>query len=171
MKLIKVVLSILANICYVLIGVYFLISLPTFIGYTPLVVLSGSMSPTLEVGTIIYYEKVDSSEIKKMDIITFASGSDSNVTHRVVDFVDDKIQTKGDANLSPDTELVSYEEVKGRLIDFKIPYLGYYVKFVNEHLYLIVFVVIILILEFFVGNMKSFNIDRKNKERSVVDEK
>lgn len=171
MKAIKIFLSILANICYVLIGVYFLISLPTFFGYTPLVVLSGSMSPTLNVGSIIYYEEVDKSEIKEMDIITFASGSDSNVTHRVVDFVDGKIQTKGDANLSPDTELVAYEEVKGKIIDFKIPYLGYYVKFVNEHLYLVVFVVIILVLEFFVENMKSFNIDKKNKERSTVNEK
>ena len=107
---------------------------------------------------------VEDNEIKEMDIITFETGNDSNVTHRVVDFVEGKIQTKGDANLSPDTELVSYENVKGKVMDFKIPYVGYYIKFVNEHLYLIGVVVLILVLEFFIDNMKCFNIDKKIKK-------
>lgn len=126
------------------------------------------MSPTYKVGTVIYYEEVAIEDIKEMDVITFASGSDSNVTHRVTGFIDGKIQTKGDANISPDSELVTYEEVKGRVIEYKLPVVGYYIKFVNENLYLVGVVIIILISEFFIENMKCFDINNKKREEKKI---
>lgn len=161
LKVVKFILKVLSNICYILIALYFFVSFPTFLGYKPLVVLSGSMSPTYEIGTVIYYEEVAIEDIKEMDVITFSSGSDSNVTHRVTGFIDGKIQTKGDANISPDSSLVQYDEVKGRVIDYKLPIVGYYIRFVNENLYLVGIVIIILIAEFFIENMKCFDIKKR----------
>ena len=126
------------------------------------------MSPTYKTGTVIYYKEVAIEDIKEMDVITFASGNDSNVTHRVTGFIDGKIQTKGDANISPDSELVAFEDVKGRVIKYKLPIVGYYIKFVNENLYLLGFVIIILISEFFIENMKCFDINNnKGKEKKI----
>lgn len=129
------------------------------------------MSPTYEIGTVIYYKEVAIEDIKEMDVITFQSGEDSNVTHRVMEFIDGKMQTKGDANLSPDAELVEYQDVKGKIVDYKLPLLGYYIKFVNENLYLVAVVVIILISEFFIENMKAFDINKENKKGRKEHEK
>lgn len=171
LKIFKLLLKIASWICYVLIGLYFLVSAPVFVGYTPLIVLSGSMSPTYVVGDVIYYKKVNPEDLEKMDIITFESGENSYVTHRIVDIVDGEYQTKGDASLSPDAELVKYDEIKGEVVKYHLPIIGHYIKFVNEHLQLVIVVVIILVSEFFIDNMKAFDINKKTKERSLKDEK
>ena len=67
MGTIKKVVHILSNIAYVAVLIYLLVSLPIFIGYKPLVVLSGSMEPTYKVGSIIYYEeKIENIEVLNM---------------------------------------------------------------------------------------------------------
>ena len=56
------------------------------LGLTPYAVLSGSMEPTYHVGSLIYVEKVDPSEVQVGDAITFVVNDDLLVaTHRVVD--------------------------------------------------------------------------------------
>ena len=59
MVALKIVVRILSYICYGIIGIYALVCLPMVAGFKPVVVLSGSMRPTYEVGTIIYYRHVD----------------------------------------------------------------------------------------------------------------
>ncbi len=163
LKVLRLLIKISSYICYLLIGVYFFVSAPVFIGYTPLIVLSGSMSPTYVVGDVIYYEEVKQEELKVMDVITFKSGGDSYVTHRITDIIDGEYETKGDASLSVDAEHVKFENVKGRVVKYHLPLLGHYIKFVNEHLYLVGVVVLILVSEFFIDNMKAFDIKKKNK--------
>ena len=43
------------KIMYILVIIYLLIFVPTIWGQKPLVVISGSMEPTLNVGGILYY--------------------------------------------------------------------------------------------------------------------
>lgn len=162
MGILKRIIGIFANLCYVGISVYLLVALPILFGYKPLVVLSGSMEPTYKTGAIIYYEA--SNDIKKGDVIVFESGDDSFVTHRVDNIVDNKYVTKGDANETVDAELIEIQSIKGKAINFSIPYLGYYIQFVNINLWLIGIVVFILVSEFLVSNLKTFDIDsRKGK--------
>ena len=47
------------RIIYILLIIYLLIFIPSLWGKKPLVVISGSMEPTLKVGGILYYEKID----------------------------------------------------------------------------------------------------------------
>lgn len=153
MKVLKKIFSILANVCYIGISIYILVCLPMLFGYKPLVVLSGSMEPTYKVGAIIYYESFD--EIKKDDVIVFSNSDDSFVTHRVVELKDDKYVTKGDANESVDAELVEVHNIKGKAIKFNIPYLGYYVQYVNTNLWLIISVIVVLVSEFLISNLNN----------------
>lgn len=164
LRIIRFLVKIASYVCYVLIGLYFLVSIPSFIGYTPLIVLSGSMVPTYGVGDVIYYRAIEPEQIMEMDVITFESGDDSYVTHRIVDIIEGEYQTKGDANLSPDSELVKYEDIKGKVIKFHLPILGHYVMFVNKNLHLVIVVVLILVSEFLMSNMKAFDINKKGKE-------
>lgn len=163
MKAIKIILSILSNICYILIAAYFLVSIPAVFGYTPLIVASGSMEPNYKVGSVLYYKEVDVRDIKVNDVITFMTKTDSNVTHRVDEITDVGFITKGDANLSPDTEIVTFDKVKGKVLDFSIPLIGLYINFVNKNLWLVWVVVVILLSEFLLENVKSFKIKKSKK--------
>ena len=129
-------------------------------GYKPLVVLSGSMEPKYKVGAVIYYE--EKFDIEKGDVIVFQSSDDAFVTHRVEEVINNQFVTKGDANDSADAEKIDLQNVKGKAIDFNISYIGYYIQFVNTNLWLIVVVVIILVSEFLVSNLKTFDINKKN---------
>lgn len=81
---------------------------PRLLPYQALVVRSGSMSPTIPTGSVVFYRKVDSSQVKVGDVIVFdAPGHDGlRVTHRVHAIrtgpTGRYFITKGDANAAPD---------------------------------------------------------------------
>ncbi len=106
----------------------FLLAGIRLIGFTPYTVLSGSMEPAFQVGSLIYVEKVSPDDIKVGDPITFVLNEDLVVaTHRVVE-VDSENQsfvTKGDANDSADGSPVLYKNLVGKAV-FSIPYLGFF---------------------------------------------
>jgi len=100
-------------------------------GLTPFVVLSGSMEPTYQTGSLIYVKKVDPFELEAGQVITYMVSEDTVVTHRMVGVVPDeedssviRFRTKGDANDVEDGTLVHYKNVIGTPV-FTIPYLGY----------------------------------------------
>lgn len=162
MEAIRKLVHILSFIVYFLIGIYALVLLPYLFNYTPLVVLSGSMETTLMTGSIIYYKEVEKDELKVGDIITYRV-DDLVVTHRINEIKDGKFVTKGDANNNVDPIIIDYKDVLGVVGDFSVPYLGYYVRFINENLYILIFVVLILLSEFFLGEEKTFDINKKKK--------
>jgi signal peptidase len=96
-------------------------------------VVSNSMKPTFERGDLIFVKGVDSpDQIIQGDIIVFQFPDDPETkVHRVVEIItqDNEVQfkTKGDnpiTNPIPDSRLVKFEEVKGKVI-FWVPKLGY----------------------------------------------
>ena len=163
MGVLKIVVRILSYICYAVIGVYALICAPMITGAKPVVVLSGSMRPTFEVGTIIYYKAVPQEEIQKDDIITFQMG-DELVTHRVKRIENGNYITQGDANNVEDGKPVPYSSIQGRVGGLAIPILGYGVQFINSNIWLFIVIVVILLAEFLLSNMKSGKISTSEKE-------
>jgi signal peptidase len=94
-----------------------------------LAVLSGSMTPGLPVGGMVFTRPVDPADIVAEDVITFQRPSNPAelVTHRVV-AVDTSsgapiFTTKGDANPAPDLDPVSASAVQGELW-FSAPQVG-----------------------------------------------
>ena len=81
---------------------------PKFLPYQALVVRSGSMSPTIPTGSIVFYHKEPADQVKVGQIIVFAEPNNPNVkvTHRVYRVETGPsgrfFLTKGDANGSPD---------------------------------------------------------------------
>jgi signal peptidase len=98
-------------------------------GEAGFVVLSGSMSPTMEVGDVVVVERVDPDRIAVGDVVSFERpGEEVPVTHRVVAVDEDHIgtyyRTKGDAAETVDATSVRPGAVVGRLMEFDVPYAG-----------------------------------------------
>jgi len=96
-------------------------------GYRTLVVISGSMSPFLNVGDVaVINVRTDPNDVRVGDVIAFYFSRDI-VIHRVIQVLNTNpiaYVTKGDANESPDPYRVSQSALLGRYV-FKIPLLGY----------------------------------------------
>lgn len=123
---------------------------PSFLGLKTYVVVSGSMVPKLNIGDVIIVKSVEKDELEIGDIISFRI-NDSIITHRIVDIVDDKFQTKGDYNNTPDTDLVQYENIEGKCY-LVIPYLGKIVFALQNKILIIV--IIILLYFIYMHNLK-----------------
>ena len=163
MGVIKKIVHLLAIISYALIIIYAIVCIPMIFGHHPVVVLSGSMQPTYKVGSVIYYKKVSEKELKEGDVITFNANNNKMVSHRIANIDKVLIETKGDANNVSDVNKIRYENVRGKVGKLSIPYVGYYIKMVNDNLTLVVIAaVIILVSEFLISNAEAFDINKKN---------
>ena len=104
-----------------------LLVLPGIFGYHMYDILSGSMEPTMPVGSLIYVKEGKPEEVAEQDIIAFYSSLEGSgiITHRVVNnnIVSGTFQTKGDANAKEDPTLVSYDAYIGSVVRI-IPRMG-----------------------------------------------
>jgi len=113
-----------------------IISLPFAAGPVKIFnVESPSMEPTINKGSYVFVMKQPSYSLG--DIITFKSSQSTLiVTHRIVKiekiFNTIFITTKGDSNEYPDSNLVSLNEILGKVV-FSIPYLGTCVSFIFSY--------------------------------------
>ena len=132
---------------FIAIGIAY-IAIPIF-GNQALIVRSGSMTPTIDVGSIVVTRGIAENLIspvsgstplyKTGDIIAFRSEKNSQtiVTHRIVDIeagIDGVYyQTKGDANDSKDGWQVNQQNILGKVY-FILPYLGLLLAFAKSDL-------------------------------------
>ena len=124
------------RIIYILLIIYLLIFVPSLWGQKPLVVISGSMEPTLKVGGILYYEKIDINEFDEGDILVYQT-KEHIISHRIVNINENGFITKGDINNSVDNYLVSDEQILGKGTNWSIPFIGYYADYIYSHKYLL----------------------------------
>ena len=121
----------------------------------PAVVMSGSMEPTLPVGSVVFIDEMAADEVEIGDAIAFRIG-ENYVTHRILDKKDGCYVTKGDANDSMDPWQIAPSQVEGKVI-FSIPYVGYLFKFLSGKRGMIV--AASLIICFILGSI----LERKNE--------
>lgn len=138
--------DVIFKIVYLLIIIYLLVFIPSLWGEYPLVVKSGSMEPTLNVGGILYYHKVDLDSFNAGDILVYKT-KDHIISHRVVDDTYDGYITKGDANDTYDPIIIKDEQILGKGTNWCIPLIGYYADFIYTHKYILYISVIATILD------------------------
>lgn len=151
MIILKKVSAVLGNILLVfiiIIGVGVVVSLvPTKNNYKLLAVTSGSMEPAIGVGSLVIIKPA--SDYKVGDIITFkkdnTTSSKDTTTHRIQSITETNgakaYTTKGDANKTTDTEIVSENQIVGKY-RFGIALLGYIMKYLKTLPGLILIIVI-----------------------------
>jgi signal peptidase len=103
--------------------------------YEPLIslytIISPSMEPNIRVYDVVITKKTNANDIKEGDVITFIStstlGEGLTITHRVKSVIktenDVKFRTQGDNNDTPDSALVTSNNLLGKVV-FTIPQLG-----------------------------------------------
>ena len=113
--------SMLCNIMSVLIlaaivAICVPMTIPRLLGYDVYTVISGSMEPSVPIGSAIYVEAAAPEEVSPGDVIAFYSRG-AVITHRVVEnrIVSGEFVTKGDANAENDMETAGYEMFIGRM--------------------------------------------------------
>lgn len=125
-----------------------LLLVPTLVGYDRYVIVSGSMHPLLDRGSVVYSKAVPVEDLRVGDIITYTpppgSGVDHLVTHRIssIRVAEDGafvFNTKGDANVGADPW--TFELVRGEqnVMQHAIPLLGYvFIAMSDPHLRMLV---------------------------------
>lgn len=104
-------------------------------GRAAFIVLSGSMEPNYPVGGVVLTKPITFEKLKVGEPITFHSqGKDTKVvTHRIVEINQREgfARTQGDANKSPDAQVVLAKDVIGK-VTFGIPFIGYGLAFLQS---------------------------------------
>jgi len=118
---------------------------PRFLGFSSSVVISGSMSDTIEVNDLVICSQ--KKDYKVGDIITFISKSGSLVTHRIVGETQEGFITRGDANNTNDRDTVAQDCIMGKVI-LTVPKIGLVVEFMGTPLGLmcVVFIGILILV-------------------------
>jgi signal peptidase I len=130
-KLLKIVYSIFFAIFSVIAIFIVLTSLNIIQGYNFYVVMSGSMEPSIKMGSIVGTKEQPSYEIQDIITVRMKNNLNETYTHRIVEVSNGTYQTKGDANDSLDSELVSNDLIVGRVF-LKVPLIGYLVNYAKQ---------------------------------------
>jgi len=100
--------------------------------YKVYLVNSGSMSPSVPVGSLVFVKKEKPTDYKVGDVVTFITpdAHRSIVTHRISNLFTNAfgllmMQTKGDANTNGDPWETDIGSVIGK-VKFQINWIGYY---------------------------------------------
>ena len=96
------------------IAMFLPITVPQWMGYQIYNIVSGSMEPTIPIGSVVYVQPVLGRDIEENDIVAFMSGGEP-VVHRVIEnhTVEGELITKGDANETEDLVPIPYTQVIG----------------------------------------------------------
>lgn len=125
---------------------------PNFLGYTPVIVSSGSMSPEFEVTDLVIVKTPeDVASLEDGTVICYLSGN-SLVTHRIIgqETASDGLMvyiTQGDANNAPDRTRVDPSQIVG-VYQTHIPELGKFALFMQTPTGITLFVVMPLLALF-----------------------
>ena len=126
--------------------------IPSFFGWKPFIVLSGSMETEIDAGDVAVVRETDTASLKKGDIIAFKSG-EIVITHRIYDIIQEEGETryitKGDNNNAEDNGYVLPEQIEG-VYQFKISRLGNIEMFIQTPIGMIVclsipFIILVLV--------------------------
>ena len=155
--------------------------LPAAAGYQRYVIQTGSMTGTLDPGSLIYDKAVPVSALKKGDVITYGPPGAKHqdiklVTHRIhsIDRVAGRfaIRTKGDANNAPDPWTFTPQRPTLPRVDGHLPYLGYaYAELNTRQGRLVAFAIPALLIALFtiIGLWREAGEDvRRRRELEVV---
>lgn len=139
MKIIKILLSVIPALIFVF-AIYVIINIavayrkqevPHIFGYSYMIVVTGSMEPTIAINDFIVVKARDT--YVEDDIITFyydikQNGTLEVVTHRIVAINDDEIVAKGDAVSDPNqTQTITKDDIIGKVI-YQSTFLGQFLS-------------------------------------------
>jgi len=142
-------------------------AVPSFFGYKPFIVLSGSMEPIFFPGDLTLTRTVKADTLKVGDIIAFRD-EDSVTTHRIhkITVVNNKrhFTTKGDNNNVEDNLTITDEMVEGIYV-LKVPGLGKAAMFMQKPMGMLLFIALPMMLFILYDIFRRRHYDKLEKMR------
>lgn len=136
---------------------------PNVFGYTPLMVVSGSMEPIIKVNDIVIVKQAHYSELEVGDIIVYSDKvRNMTIIHRLMEIDNGRAITKGDANFAADVPF-SVTQIYGKKT-LIIPYLGQAISYMKTHI-LITYLCIGVLMVYLIA---SILINRKKKQKKDI---
>lgn len=136
-----------AALFVVVIGLLAAVMLPPLVGGRTLVIISGSMEPTIHVGAAAVLRSVPSSELRVGDVIAYTppSAGAIPIVHRIASITERDGQhtftMQGDANKTVDANVVTLP-AKAWTVSYNIPVAGYIVNFASRPIGIFTFIII-----------------------------
>lgn len=118
-KIVRDIIFVLAILVLIAAGLCFALQIKTA------VVISGSMEPTIHIGSLAFIDQKKTEPVKG-DIIAFETGG-AFVTHRVAEKTEAGYITKGDNNTEKDPWVIHPNSVVGTTV-FWVPKIGYFIR-------------------------------------------
>lgn len=118
-------------------GLLLTLTVPRLLGKPVLVVLTGSMEPSIATGDVVIESRISPLDARVGDVVTFRDPERAErlITHRVrrVHANGDEVSftTKGDANNTVETWQVAQQGGIGR-VEYRLPKLGYVVAWISK---------------------------------------
>lgn len=160
-------INITSNLLILIIGIMFLIGVvDSFVNVSNIktfAVPTGSMSykneentylvendlnNQIQINDLVFVKKINSlDDLKLYDIICYKDDTRKiNIIHRVIEINDDYVKTKGDANSEIDLKNIYFDDIIGKYIDVRVPYIGGFVLFTSSNYGLLTFASVLLAL-------------------------
>ena len=123
----KTVASTVTTVISIILSVGYIMLISQQFQYKLLIIVTDSMSGSIDKGDAIIYEDYDGQTIEVGDVIVFTR-EDNKIIHRVMDIkkINGELRyyTKGDANKGMDSGYITDANIVG-VINLKIKYIGY----------------------------------------------
>ncbi len=141
---------------------------PSFMGYKPFIVLTGSMEPVFYSGDLVMVKEVEADSLQVGDVIAFREGT-AVITHRIVQVegADQELRfiTKGDNNNVNDRRPVTVEQLEGVYL-YRISKLGNFAMFMQTPVGMALFIALPLVSFILYDILRRTLFERKKAQRT-----
>ena len=171
--IVKKICNILSTlVLLVLLAAAAVLLVPMLLGYKEMAVLSGSMEPTIPVGSLVYVKPVEATDLAVGDVCTYyLTDGETFVTHRVmsIDSENQTLVTQGDANDTADGD-IQFSQVYGKA-EFHLPYLGLAIQNIRTPVVIMTIcgvVMLVILLNFIPAIIDAAEEEKQQKEQANV---
>ena len=176
-KIFKIVTKIFYAVIFLVIALLLFALFPIKGNYQIKIVKSGSMEPSIRVGSIVVIKP--STNYTVGDVVTFGKDTKTDIptTHRIISSRAQNgvimFTTKGDANEDNDTTEIKQNDVHGKVL-FDVPFFGYIIDLARKPLGFAVLIILPAIIVIYDEGMKIFREIKKmrlKKRQNMQNEK
>ena len=110
--------------------------------------VENDLNNQIQINDLVFVKKINSlDDLKLYDIICYKDDTRKiNIIHRVIEINEDYVKTKGDANSEIDLKNIYFDDIIGKYIDVRVPYIGGFVLFTSSNYGLLTFASVLLAL-------------------------